>query len=104
MQEQIKARLGDQFYEMAMDMVHNAEEQIVVHASAIVNEHNMTDTKFGRMTPRSLRQQIEDFEQSSGDDAELLMRECVSDIENAMDTFVTQFSEYIVHIIGPSAR
>lgn len=103
MGEQIKARLGDEFFEMAMEMVHQAEEKVIVEASIIIDQHNMTDTKFSRMTPRLLRQTVEDFDENV-DDKMTLMQECASDLEEALNKFATQLAEYITHIVSPSAR
>lgn len=103
MGEQIKERLGDEFFEMAMEMVHDAEEKVMLHASTIVDQHNMTDTKFGRMTPRSLRNTVDQFDEGT-DDKQQLMRDCASDIEEALTKFATQLGDYIAHIISPSAR
>lgn len=103
MSDQIKARLQDEFFEMAMEMVHQAEEKIIIEASQIIDQHNMTDTQFGRMTPRTLRTTVEDFDDNI-DDKTTLMQECASDLEEALTKFATQLGDYIAHIVSPSAR
>lgn len=103
MGDQIKARLGDEFFEMAMGMVHEAEEKVMVHASVIVDQHNMTDSPYGRMSPRSLRTIVDQFDEDTDDKSEL-MRTCANDIEAALSTFAEQLALYIAHIISPSAR
>ena len=100
---QIKERLGDEFFEIAMGVVRDVEEKVMVHASVVINQHNMMDSQFGRLSPRTLRDAVEEFDEMSDDKAGL-ERELAGELEDAMTKFATQLADYVVHIIGPSAR
>jgi hypothetical protein len=103
MSDQIKARLSDEFFEMAREMVHQTEEKVIIEASQIIDQNNLTDTQFGRMTPRLLRQTVENFDENV-DDKMTLMQECASDLEETLTKFATQLGDYIVSIISSSTR
>ncbi len=105
MSQQLRAAIGDAMMEAAMSVVLDAEEIILAEVANTVNQHNMTDTAFGRLDARSLRSRIEEFEESAGDDDyHTLQQEAANDIEVALTKFADQVGEYAVHIIGPSAR
>jgi len=103
MSEQIKARLQDEFFEMAFELVHAAEKKIVEEAASIVDSHNMAASEHGRITPYKLRKIVEDFDENI-DDKTTLMQECASNLESALNDFAQQLGDYIAHIVSPIER
>lgn len=105
MDQQLKVALGSAVLETARMGLDDLEEMVFELAADIVNQHNMTDTEFDRVDGRTLRHQVEDFEDSAGDgDLRQLHQETLNAIESAMNDYAAQLSQYIVHVIGPSAR
>lgn len=101
MKDQVENEIRDYTMDLAQEMVYKSRARIMDSLAAIISQHNMTDTTYGRMNGKQLDRAMEELDEDGIQD---IAMEAASDIEVALTKFADQLGQFAVHTVSSRER
>ena len=101
MKQQIDDKVRDFTMDMAQEILYQARKRMLKDIVMIINQHNMTDTTYGRLDAETLDALMDQLDEDGIQD---LTMEAASNIEVALTEYAQDLGQFAVHVVSSRER
>lgn len=101
MKQQVENEIRDFTMDMAQELVYQSRTRMLKSIAMFINQHNMTDTTYGRLDGPTLETLMDQMDEDAVQDISM---EAASDIEDALADYAQKLGQFAVHVVSSSER